>query len=81
MDRFASWLEDLGYWTAPSFVPSYGPDGCQLIPEALVNGRYHVTDRWTCRDEAPPDVRRLFCVRESEAPGWADDWPPRCEAL
>jgi len=74
------WLDRREFWDAPTAKLGLGFDGCQMLTEALVNGRYHVVDRWICDVEAPPEVRALLCRPGAQAPdGRHGHWPPLCE--
>ena len=76
-----AWFDREAFWSAPSAGRPGGLDGCHLVVEGLEEGRYHVTERWTCDHGAPPEVRDLLCRPAGDAGAQADPdvWPAPCE--
>jgi hypothetical protein len=50
-DEFTKQLEQSSYWTLPADIGDIGNDGAQWILEGAKDGRYHVVDRWSPKDD------------------------------
>lgn len=76
-----AWFERRAFWEGVTNDDVIGLDGCQMLTEGLVNGRYHVVDRWRCSAGEPPEIRALLCRSGALPPDPVPhgDWPPLCE--
>jgi hypothetical protein len=45
--QFSRLLDGAGFWDMPTFEESDGLDGSQAVLEGVLEGRYHVVDRWS----------------------------------
>ena len=51
-DEFTKHLEKSSYWTLPTDIGDIGNDGAQWVLEGARDGRYHVVDRWSPKDDS-----------------------------